>query len=542
MENELGPGQNLAELVTRINRDDLSKIIGEDVIDTLEVVAEKENHLAVIRDLTIASLRNTPEELFTRADVRKLIYEAMSHEKLRELANRLEIAPNTVQSIDPTRNRSIWKGYLGFFGLDAREIAPFQSELPVQEVGVQFGLFPHQRNAAQRVWRKLDGDHSRVVLHMPTGAGKTRTAIHVLCRFLTSREPGVVIWLAATRELLDQAADAFTVAWPVLGNREVSLVRLWGDYNGDFKELSDGIVIAGLQKFNAFADKNALDLLRLGSRTKLVIVDEAHQAIAPTYASLINKLVETGSFHSLLGLTATPGRTWSDIAQDEKLSDFFDGNKVMLEVDGWDNPVEYLMAEGYLAKPHFTTITYSPSHELSECLSRVPMDAEELDDSALDRLGEEVPRNKAIIEEVQRLIENGHFRIILFAASVRHAQIISAALFALGIDAPVVTGTTNIGYRRRIINSFKSNAKPPIVLCNYGVLTTGFDAPNTSAAIIARPTKSLVLYSQMVGRATRGIKAKGNETCEISTVVDVNLPGFGDMAEAFTNWEDVWDG
>jgi len=79
-----------------------------------------------------------------------------------------------------------------------------------------------------------------------------------------------------------------------------------------------------------------------------------------------------------------------------------------------------------------------------------------------------------------------------------------------------------------------------MVMCNYGVLTTGFDAPEISAAVIARPTKSLVLYSQMVGRATRGIKAGGNETCTISTVVDTNLPGFGDIAEAFMNWEDVW--
>jgi len=80
-----------------------------------------------------------------------------------------------------------------------------------------------------------------------------------------------------------------------------------------------------------------------------------------------------------------------------------------------------------------------------------------------------------------------------------------------------------------------------LVICNYGVLTTGFDAPNTSATVIARPTKSLVLYSQMVGRATRGPKAGGNVTCEISTVVDIGLPGFGDLAEAFTNWEDVWN-
>ena len=73
-----------------------------------------------------------------------------------------------------------------------------------------------------------------------------------------------------------------------------------------------------------------------------------------------------------------------------------------------------------------------------------------------------------------------------------------------------------------------------------GVLTTGFDAPDISAAMIARPTRSLVLYSQMVGRATRGLKAGGNAEAEIVTVIDPDLPGFGSIADAFKNWEDVW--
>lgn len=58
--------------------------------------------------------------------------------------------------------------------------------------------------------------------------------------------------------------------------------------------------------------------------------------------------------------------------------------------------------------------------------------------------------------------------------------------------------------------------------------------------MIARPTKSLVLYSQMVGRAIRGPAAGGNATAEIVTVVDTDLPGFGSVADAFVNWEDVW--
>ena len=79
-----------------------------------------------------------------------------------------------------------------------------------------------------------------------------------------------------------------------------------------------------------------------------------------------------------------------------------------------------------------------------------------------------------------------------------------------------------------------------MVIFNYGVLTAGFDAPRTRCVIIARPTTSLVLYSQMAGRAMRGPRAGGNSRAEIFTVVDTNLPGFGSVTEAFTNWEELW--
>ena len=104
-----------------------------------------------------------------------------------------------------------------------------------------------------------------------------------------------------------------------------------------------------------------------------------------------------------------------------------------------------------------------------------------------------------------------------------------------------VTGESSIGERERIIRRFRSSANESIALVNFGVLTTGFDAPRTSAALIARPTKSLVLYSQMVGRATRGERAGGNLEAEIVTVVDPKLPGFGSLSESFRNWEDVWN-
>jgi DNA repair protein RadD len=134
-----------------------------------------------------------------------------------------------------------------------------------------------------------------------------------------------------------------------------------------------------------------------------------------------------------------------------------------------------------------------------------------------------------------------HKRIIVFASSVRHAHLIAGVLIARGVEALVVTGAMDGRAREKNITRFRGAAATPIVMCNFGVLTTGFDAPRTSAAIIARPTRSLVLYSQMVGRATRGVRAGGNAEAEIVTVVDPALPGFGDIADAFVNWEDVWN-
>jgi len=129
---------------------------------------------------------------------------------------------------------------------------------------------------------------------------------------------------------------------------------------------------------------------------------------------------------------------------------------------------------------------------------------------------------------------------MIFAASVEHAYLLAAVLRARGLFAAAISGDTPPAERAQLITAYKDDAPKTRILCNFGVLTTGFDAPRTSAALIARPTRSLVLYSQMVGRAIRGPRVGGNPAAEIVTVIDRDLPGFGDVAAAFNNWEDVW--
>lgn len=400
-------------------------------------------------------------------------------------------------------------------------------------------LFPHQRRAAREVDNRLSAQPGRVVLHMPTGSGKTRTAMHVLCDHLRRTEPTIVAWFAYSEELCTQAAGEFQTIWSRLGNRPLNLFRYWGDHDYAPQVGQDGLLIAGLGKAYSRALRESNWLFRLADEVSLVVIDEAHQAVAPTYNLILQSLVVKKPNTALLGLTATPGRTWNDLDEDERLADFFGRKKVSLHVDGFANPVDYLIAEGYLARPSFEALNHSGCEALSA------KDVEELRESldippkVLRRLAEDEQRNLKIVAAVERLTR-AHHRILVFAATAEHSRLLAAILKARGHDAHSVTSQTPGFERQRIIGAYRSKNDETRILVNYGVLTTGFDAPQTSAAVIARPTKSLVLYSQMVGRATRGTRAGGNRSAQILTVVDAGLPGFGSMTEAFYNWEDVW--
>ena len=159
--------------------------------------------------------------------------------------------------------------------------------------------------------------------------------------------------------------------------------------------------------------------------------------------------------------------------------------------------------------------------------------------SILEKLSDDAKRNLSIVREIIRLSQK-HKKIIVFAASVKHAKTISLILSAKRYTSHYITEATPSGLRSRVLDDYK-NVDKPMILCNYGILTMGFDAPKTSAVVIARPTKSYVLYAQMVGRGIRGPKAGGNKTCEISTVMDDDIDEFVNIEEIFTMWEEAWD-
>ncbi|MGO4712244.1 DEAD/DEAH box helicase [Bradyrhizobium sp. 2TAF24] len=528
------PGISIRELLERAPETALRDFVGE---ATLGVVAIMSPELLTKDNLVALALHLAePWQMLRDPVSRDRLIAMLPLAKATELAEKLGLRAAGNRVFDRlsaiVRQKGVGDHLLEFFGVVVPERAPGGEESAERTVDPAYPLFAHQLSVADRARDALLEHPHKALVHMPTGAGKTRTAMHLVCEWHNRAGDRLVVWLAQSSELLEQAASEFERAWSSRGRSAATVYRYWGDYEPDLSHARSGFLVAGFAKLYALYRRDPNMILRLGDRATLTVVDEAHQAIAPTYRALISFISEKRPANALLGLTATPGRTWSDIAKDAELASFFDNRKITIEVGGYDNAVDFLIDRGFLARPTFRVLEIAADEHKGKQAY-----AEESDEIA--RLGENHRRNVQVLNTIEDLAKR-HRRIIVFAASVAHAHLLSSILTLRGTESHVVTASTDRASRERILRRFKGNGVEPQVVCNYGVLTTGFDAPNTSAAVIARPTKSLVLYSQMVGRAIRGPAAGGNATAEIVTVVDTDLPGFGSVADAFVNWEDVW--
>lgn len=528
------------DLLSRADDELLQELLGSKVLRLARTLDPQLLSPRKLREVLVSL--HPPAHLLVDRPTRNKLLELLRENEAELLTKALGIAhgdPYHALGRLTSQNQDKLRILFAFFELTLPEPESEESLPAIRKVQASYALFQHQRDAIERVMSVLNEEPYRCLLHMPTGSGKTRTAINAVCDHLRHSRQTAVVWLAHSEELCEQAASEFEKAWSLLGNRDITVFRFWGSYEIDPTAIRDGVVFAGLPKIYSRAKQSLKFISTLGGRTSLVVMDEAHQAIAPSYRLILDALVLPFPKTALLGLSATPGRSWSDIAADEELSDFFARRKVMLQVEGYSNPIDFLVGQGYLAKAHFRSLFYEGGLALSDNDLRHIQEQLELPKNVLEELADDEKRNLKILLEVEALTKQ-HSRILVFALSVEHSDLLAAVLQIRGLKAHSITSKTPASERRRLLDEYKGTSDDCRVLCNFGVLTTGFDAPRTSAAVIARPTQSLVLYSQMVGRAIRGPKARGNEVAEIVTVVDEGLPGFRDIAEAFHNWEDVW--
>lgn len=410
-------------------------------------------------------------------------------------------------------------------------------------------LHPYQIQLKDDVKSFIDRDRKnprwRALLYLPTGAGKTRVTVQGILELINEGKlgKGPVLWIAQSYELCEQAVQTFTEIWSSIGTAgALSVDRLWNDKSVEEasipSEFAGQIVVAVDAKIESAAvDNKDYDWLQNAS---LVVVDEAHKAASRRYTTILRWL-RTGVKLSkrdeadkrpVLGLTATPNQSGIEKRFGPTMI------RISEEISGGLSDVEFLRGIGVLA---------IPSHQLLEGvdvegtelgpeggeLDEVdPDEDEELTDPVLTKkpvrkpiwlpaameesLAENQKRNAEIIESIRSL--DPAWPVIVFALSVSHAQLLAALLVKNEVKSAAVSGETSPSLRKLHISDFRSGKIQ--VLTNYGVLTTGFDAPKVRAIYITRPTFSKNLYLQMIGRGLRGPLNGGTQDCLIVDIAD----------------------
>ena len=390
---------------------------------------------------------------------------------------------------------------------------------------------------------RLAVGNKRGMISMPTGSGKTRVAVQAVVEALRDGElAGGVLWIADRDELCEQAVEAWGQVWASRGTRRERLrvSRLWQGQPDPLPTGERHVVVASVQTLFARFHRRPDDFSFLADFA-LVVFDEAHRSIAPTYTAVMQELGMGGRRRRpgepfLIGLTATPYRGHNERETDWLVRRY---GEVRLDAGAFrsDNPHEVVTE-----LQEMKVLAEADQSEIDG--GALSLSADELDQmeaspwlpqSAEDRIARDSERTMRIIEAFETHIEPD-WPTLIFATSVEHAQTLAALLSGRGITARAVSGTTESSARRRIVEEFRNGDIRALV--NYGVFREGFDAPRTRAIIVARPVYSPNLYFQMIGRGLRGRLNGGNDRCLILNVRD-NILNY-DRQLAFSDLDWLW--
>lgn len=341
-----------------------------------------------------------------------------------------------------------------------------------------FKLRPYQQEALDAMLQAEANGISKQLVVLPTGAGKTVIFSHLP---LIKNNATPMLVLAHREELLHQAKTKIEQSNPNL------VVEI--EQAENYATHVD-VVVASV----ATLGRNNSERISRFSKDyfKTIIIDEAHHAAAPSY----RRILDYFNSNFVLGVTATPQRSDST-----RLIDVF--QEIV-----YYKTIQDLIEQGYLTR----LVGYRIKTNTD--LTSVEVNDGDFIQSQLEDAVNNPVRNATIVSSYLNLCQKR--KTIIFAAGVQHAKDLALSFEKAKVNSQVILGETSSEDRKSILQNFKNGTVP--VLINVGVLTEGFDEPSVQAIILARPTKSNLLYTQIVGRGTRIDDNKDN--CIIVDISD----------------------
>ena len=331
--------------------------------------------------------------------------------------------------------------------------------------------------------------HRSVMVQMPTGTGKTVVLAELVKRLKMKNEGLKILIVAHRRELVEQI--------------KATIKRMKMD--------SRNITVESIQTISRRID--ALDFI-----PSLVVIDEAHHALAKTYKMMWDAWPDA----RFLGLTATPCRL-----NGKGFTDLFD-----VLVQSWDIPA--FIKEKWLSTYDFVSIKAdSRTQQLISSLKKRGADG----DYQVKEMDAVLNKRPSIERLYNCVMEYAHNRKgFVYAINIDHARSIAEYYQEQGVNAVAIDSHTPVKERERIISSFRSGGLQ--VLVNVDIFSEGFDCPDVEFIQLARPTLSLAKYLQMVGRGLRPSKGKTN--CMI--IDNVGLYRVFGLPSQIWDWQSAFEG
>ena len=347
-------------------------------------------------------------------------------------------------------------------------------------------LRPYQSECVESVFRAF-AEHRSTLAVLATGLGKTVIGSAVIRDWFHRGMPGRVLWLAHREELIDQAAQAIRTFAGVKVAVEMGDARA-DEYGFD----PSHVVIASVQTLVRERRRRRFEPRKFG----LIITDEAHHAAAKSYCTVYDYFRKGENLSDLLrignpvirhlGITATPRR-----ADNLAMGKVFDSV-------AYDYGIEPAVADGWLV-PVRQAIAVVDALDLS----RVSVHGGDYSAGQLDAILSD-EHTQICLKMCRPILDHtadGESTIVFCAGKNQSRKMAETLNDAKPGSAAFVTDETPKDERRKIIADFRSGRIQ--YFCNCGIATEGFDAAAVAWVIMARPTKSLPLYVQMLGRATR---------------------------------------
>lgn len=342
-----------------------------------------------------------------------------------------------------------------------------------------FTLRPYQQQAIDNAISYFKKKKDPAVIVLPTGAGKS-----LVIAGLAKLAKGRVLALAHVKELVEQNHAKYTSYNLAAGIYSAGLEQ---------KDTTQKVIFGSIQSVARATDS-------FFDNFNLLIVDECHRISMDNdtqYMSVIQKLKDKNPDLRILGLTATPyrlGMGW--IYEFNYQGEVKSREPRFFKQCVFELPLEYMIRKNYLTQPVKIDIPVT-SYDFSELTQSGRMytmsEVEEL-------LKKQKRLTPLIIKNIIDITESYHRKgVMIFSSTVNHAKEILGYL-PKG-QAQIVLGDTESSERDRIVEEFKE--KKFKYLVNVSVLTTGFDAPHVDVIAILRPTESVSLYQQIIGRGLR---------------------------------------